>query len=41
MAQTADNTLEQRIADLESSVRALVAVAAVGGPPSPPPTRPR
>jgi hypothetical protein len=31
MAQTADNTLEQRIADLESSVRALVAVAAVGG----------
>jgi hypothetical protein len=31
VAQTADNSLEQRIADLESSVRALQAVAAVGG----------
>lgn len=31
MAQTADNTLEQRIADLESSVRALTTTAAVGG----------
>lgn len=31
MAQTADNSLEGRIADLETAVRSLVATAAVGG----------